>query len=162
MLFPHIALQNTVSSNVDSVRSSKQIGLYQQTIHIGRVPIPLKRFPPRVVRGVGGRSNTRFEILEMLLHPIRNSMSTILHLCKNLLQFLPISLPRTTRSVIHSSKTQVDTTTDPVTSTPSKTQTKYVYSAPDASRNQDTYIYNQLSDLSRDGGYVGTTETLTM
>src|SRR5271156_485936 len=155
MLFPHMALQNTVSSKVDSVRSSKQIRLYQQTIHMGTVPITLKSLPPGIVRGIGSRSSPRFEILEMFFHPIRNGMSTILRFCKNLLQFLPISFPPTTMGVIHSSKTQLDTTMDQVTSTPSKTQTVYVCNGPDVSRNQDTCIYNQLSDLFWDSGECG-------
>jgi hypothetical protein len=56
------------------------------------IPIPVKRFASGTITGVGSRSIPRLEIFVMVLHAIRNSMSSILHLCKNLLQFLSISI----------------------------------------------------------------------
>src|ERR1700733_2737192 len=137
MLFPHIALQNTVSSNVDSVRSSKQIGLYQHPLVLGLYQSPSRGLRPEssAASAVGAFPDLRF---------LKCSFTRSETACLLSSTFVKISsnsyhepFPQ---GSIHSSKTQLDTTMDPVISTPSKTQTKYVYNEPDSSRNQDTYI----------------------
>src|SRR5271156_2421515 len=62
MLFPHIALQNTVSSDVDSVRSSKQIGLYQHFPGVGWYQSPSRglRPEPSAASAAGAFPDLRF------------------------------------------------------------------------------------------------------